>query len=126
MKTGREFAFLIRKQSSGPYWPRLLSVDQGKPHWLRTDFDKWKDEGEDEDDVDLTNPFGPAVDFSKMASMSGLGGGQHAEEVRAPFLSLSTVTPCRCPTVTTTTTSRPRTKKMLARNPMERNIAVFE
>ena len=36
----------------GPYWSRLLE-DKTKVHWLKVDFNKWKDEddSENEDEV---------------------------------------------------------------------------
>jgi len=37
------------KKDGGPYWPRLLK-DTSKVHWLKTDFDKWRDE--DDSDID--------------------------------------------------------------------------
>jgi prostaglandin-E synthase len=45
----RHIPMIIRKKESGPYWPRLLKGTQ-KVHWLKTDFEKWRDE--DDSDVD--------------------------------------------------------------------------
>ncbi len=36
---------LIKKELAQPYWPRLLK-DSKKMHFLKTDFDKWVDEDE--------------------------------------------------------------------------------
>ena len=71
-KTGRGFAFVIKKQEpEAPYWPRLLK-QSGKQHWLKTDFSKWKDEDED-DDVNVDAPFG-GMDMAGMGGMGGMGG----------------------------------------------------
>ncbi|XP_060562727.1 trichohyalin-like isoform X2 [Ruditapes philippinarum] len=47
----RNISFVIKKKESGPYWPRLLKGIK-KAFWLKTDFDKWKDEDESDDDMD--------------------------------------------------------------------------
>jgi len=49
--SGRFLSFMIPKQDTGPYWPRLLKSDK-KVHWLKVDFDKWKDEDDEESDLD--------------------------------------------------------------------------
>jgi prostaglandin-E synthase len=41
---------LKKKDESGPYWPHLMK-DKKKYHWLKVDFNKWKDEDDSEDDV---------------------------------------------------------------------------
>ncbi|RKO92626.1 HSP20-like chaperone, partial [Blyttiomyces helicus] len=47
--TARNITFVIAKKEVGqPYWPRLLSPLAGKPHYLKTDFSKWRDEDDDE------------------------------------------------------------------------------
>lgn len=45
----RHIPMIIRKKDTGNYWPRLLKESR-KLHWLKTDFDKWRDE--DDSDVD--------------------------------------------------------------------------
>jgi prostaglandin-E synthase len=45
----RHIPMVIVKKDGGPYWPRLLK-DTSKVHWLKTDFDKWRDE--DDSDID--------------------------------------------------------------------------
>jgi hypothetical protein len=72
-KTGRSFAFIIQKKEAGDYWPRLLKNSQ-KPHWLKTDFAKWKEEDEVEEDVNTDNPFGNNMDFGAMGGMGGMEG----------------------------------------------------
>jgi len=63
--TGRDVELVVRKKErKEEYWPRLLK-DKAKVHWLRTDFDKWVDE----DDQDLN-----ADDDDYMSRMGGLGG----------------------------------------------------
>eukprot|EP01116_Phalansterium_solitarium_P017353 TRINITY_DN4252_c0_g1_i1.p2 TRINITY_DN4252_c0_g1~~TRINITY_DN4252_c0_g1_i1.p2 ORF type:complete len:171 (-),score=70.61 TRINITY_DN4252_c0_g1_i1:255-767(-) len=41
--------FVLHKKESGPYWERLLK-EAGKVRWLKADWNKWKDEGEEEDE----------------------------------------------------------------------------
>ncbi|XP_052903117.1 uncharacterized protein CG16817 isoform X1 [Anopheles moucheti] len=42
--------FVIAKaDSQTPYWPRLLK-DKTKPHWLKVDFNRWEDEGSNDEE----------------------------------------------------------------------------
>ncbi|KAK3731841.1 hypothetical protein QZH41_020206 [Actinostola sp. cb2023] len=52
--TLREITFNIKKKDEGPYWPRLQK-DKIKPAFLKTDFNKWKDE----DDSDAEDHYTP-------------------------------------------------------------------
>ena len=63
--SARGAVFVIQKKEAGPYWPRLVKASK-KPHWLQTDFSKWKDE--DEDAPAEEDPMG-GMDFSQF------GGG---------------------------------------------------
>ena len=97
--TPRDVAFVLRKkETKEEYWPRLTK-DKQKLHFLKTDFDKWVDEDE-QDAVNEDDPmagmggmpgmgadggFG-GIDFSKlgggaggMPDMSGLTGGAGAD-----------------------------------------------
>ncbi|CAK7204422.1 p23 chaperone protein wos2 [Sporothrix eucalyptigena] len=56
---------LVKKELGDAYWPRLLK-DSKKVHFLKTDFDKWVDEDEQEE--------APADDFSQFGGMGGMGG----------------------------------------------------
>jgi len=60
---------LQKKELKEEYWPRLLKASQ-KLHYLKTDFDKWVDEDEQnevaEDDMSK---------FGDMGGMPGMGGG---------------------------------------------------
>lgn len=61
--------FVLIKAKDGPYWKRLLKDDK-KYHWLKVDFNKWKDEDESD------NEAGGGTDFEDMMrQMGGLGGG---------------------------------------------------
>merc|ERR1712077_152724 len=60
--------FALEKAEEGPYWERLLK-DKTKQHWLKVDFQKWKDE----DDSDEEAGGGDLEDM--MRNMGGLGGG---------------------------------------------------
>lgn len=50
--------------NSGPHWPRLLKAPGKVPH-VKTDFNKWVDEDE-EDEMERDNAF----DLSKLEDMS--------------------------------------------------------
>jgi len=60
---------LVKKELSDEYWPRLLK-DKKKVHFLKTDFDKWVDEDEQNEaaEEDFSN-------FGGMGGMPGMGGG---------------------------------------------------
>ncbi|KAH9497568.1 Prostaglandin E synthase 3 (Cytosolic) [Dermatophagoides farinae] len=62
--------FVLIKTESGPYWKRLLKEDT-KYHWLKVDFNRWKDEDESDDEAG-----GGGTNFEDMMrQMGGLGGG---------------------------------------------------
>jgi len=75
---------LRKKKLEEEYWPRLLK-DKAKVHFLRTDFDKWVDEDEQNEapEDDYMNNFGGqgmgedggfgGIDFSKLGA-GGAGG----------------------------------------------------
>jgi len=88
---------LRKKELKEEFWPRLLK-DTKKVHFLKTDFDKWVDEDEQEEapeeDVagmggmggmpgmgDMSSMMGGAggdfggIDFSKLGGAEGLGAG---------------------------------------------------
>lgn len=67
--SGRCYEFIISKaESASEYWPSL-TTDKKKPHWLKVDFNKWKDEGSDDD-----SDAAPGMDAS-MGGMGGMPGG---------------------------------------------------
>ncbi|KAL8706478.1 MAG: hypothetical protein Q9201_000461 [Fulgogasparrea decipioides] len=65
--TSRDVLFILRKkEQKEEYWPRLLK-DSKKVHFLKTDFDKWVDEDEQEGAPDdLVGGMG--------GGMPGMGG----------------------------------------------------
>jgi len=62
----REVVVMVMKteEHSGSHWPRLLKAPGKVPH-VKTDFNKWVDEDE-EDEMDRDNAF----DLSKLENMS--------------------------------------------------------
>jgi len=77
---------LRKKEQKSEYWPRLLK-DSKRMHFLKTDFDKWVDEDEQEEVPE--DPMGGGMgggfpggdepgfgglDFSKLSGMGGMGG----------------------------------------------------
>jgi len=79
---------LRKKEFKTEFWPRLLKESK-KAHYLRTDFDKWVDEDEQEDETsgfsdmpgagaqfgggEDSGGFG-GIDFSKLGGMGGMEG----------------------------------------------------
>ena len=61
MVRDRGTEFVLIKAKEGPFWKRLLKPDQ-KYHWLKVDFNKWKDE-DDSDDEAAAGPGGQGGDF---------------------------------------------------------------
>ena len=59
---------LIKKELNEEYWPRLLKESK-KLHFLKTDFDKWVDE--DEQNEAAEDDF---ANFGGMGGMPGMGG----------------------------------------------------
>jgi prostaglandin-E synthase len=69
----KHWMFILKKTERGPYWPRLLK-DSKKVHWLKADWNKWKDEDEEEEEE---NDFSRNTDFNSMfQQMGGLGGDE--------------------------------------------------
>lgn len=69
--TGRTFELILFKKEVGPYWPRLTN-EKVKCHWLKSDFNKWKDET---DSDDSGKDEGSKRDLEEMMmQMGGLGG----------------------------------------------------
>jgi len=91
--TGAKIELVLRKkEAKEEYWPRLLK-DKAKVHFLKTDFDKWVDEDEQNEapEDDYMNNFGAGaggmgedggfggIDFSKLGA--GAGGLPGADDV---------------------------------------------
>ncbi|XP_015430329.1 PREDICTED: uncharacterized protein CG16817 [Dufourea novaeangliae] len=64
---GRTLEFILAKQEAGPYWPRLTK-EKTKAHWLKSDFNKWKDESDSDIEIEGNNLE------DMMRHMGGLGG----------------------------------------------------
>lgn len=65
---------LRKKEMKEEYWPRLLKESK-KMHFLKTDFDKWVDEDEqDEAEDDGMGDFGGMGGMPGMGGMGGEGG----------------------------------------------------
>jgi len=68
--TARELVFVIKKKEVGPYWPRLQKAPK-RPPFLHTDFNKWRDEDDSDDEED--KGFDEA-NFEDMMANMGAGG----------------------------------------------------
>lgn len=82
---GNSIRFILRKKKvQAEFWPRLLK-EKLKLHYIKTDFDKWVDEDEQEEqaDEDEMANFGGApgggapggMDFSQLMGGAGGAGG---------------------------------------------------
>ena len=70
---GRCYEFIIYKaDTASEYWTSLTN-DKKKPHWLKVDFNKWKDEGSD-DDSEAGGMPGMGGGMPGMGGMGGMGG----------------------------------------------------
>lgn len=58
---GRLFELVLTKKDEGPYWARLTK-ENSKFHWLKSDFNKWKDE----DDTESEGEDGQSRDLEKV------------------------------------------------------------
>jgi len=67
---------LQKKEVSETYWPRLLK-DSKRVHFLKTDFDKWVDEDEQDEapEDDFGAGFGGPGGPGGMGGLPGMGGG---------------------------------------------------
>ncbi|CAK1544025.1 unnamed protein product [Leptosia nina] len=77
---GRCIEMILRKEKKdAPYWPNLTK-DKKKPHYLKIDFNKWKDE--DDEDEGAGGGGGGDYDIESMLrSMGGnYGSGENAEK----------------------------------------------
>lgn len=80
---GRCIEMVLRKEKKdAPYWPNLTK-DKKKPHYLKIDFNKWRDEDDDEEEGGGGGGGGNNYDIEEMLrSMggAGLGGGDKPEK----------------------------------------------
>ncbi|GKU00644.1 hypothetical protein FLAG1_02305 [Fusarium langsethiae] len=67
---------LQKKELKEEYWPRLLK-EQKRVHFLKTDFDKWVDEDEQNEapEDDFSQFGGMGGGMPDMGGMGGMGGG---------------------------------------------------
>jgi len=66
---------VLLKKDEEKYWPRLLK-ETTKMHWLRVDFNKWKDEDDSDDEMGGGGGGAGGGNFEDMLSqMGGFGGG---------------------------------------------------
>ncbi|KAL8745372.1 MAG: hypothetical protein Q9190_002473 [Brigantiaea leucoxantha] len=72
--SARDVFFVLRKKEmKEEYWPRLLKENK-KVHFVKTDFDKWVDEDEQEGAPDDDPMAGMGGGMSGMEGMGGDGG----------------------------------------------------
>lgn len=73
---GRCYEFIFTKANTKEDYWKSLTNDSKKPHWLKVDFNKWKDEGSDDDsDKEGGMPGGMGMPgMGGMPGMEGMGG----------------------------------------------------
>lgn len=59
-----------KEKEGSPFWPRLNKT--GKLAYVKTDFSKWKDEDEDDEEEDLPQQRGPGMS-DQLLNMMGNG-----------------------------------------------------
>ena len=67
---------MFEKKDNAAYWPRLLKGTQ-KVHWLKTDFDKWRDE--DDSDVDESKDEAFEDMMKKMGNFNTAGAPEDVQ-----------------------------------------------
>ncbi|XP_034233197.1 prostaglandin E synthase 3 isoform X2 [Thrips palmi] len=72
----RNIELILKKKEEGPYWTYLLK-DKKKYHWLKVDFNKWKDEDDSEDELNVGGGGGEDLEemMRQMGGLGGMGGG---------------------------------------------------
>lgn len=80
---GRNYFLLLRKKDlDAEYWPRLTK-EKLKYHYIKTDFDKWVDEDEQEEHVEADNDL--MSQFSQMGDAGFPGMDQGGDFNPADF-----------------------------------------
>ncbi|CAK9796904.1 Uncharacterized protein CG16817 [Anthophora plagiata] len=72
---GRTLELVLTKKEEGPYWPRLIK-EKTKAHWLKSDFNKWKDEEDSDDGVELKSEHDLEEMMRQMGGLGGSGGSK--------------------------------------------------
>ncbi|KAM3966918.1 cytosolic Prostaglandin E synthase [Aphomia sociella] len=76
---GRCIEMVLRKEKKdASYWPNLTK-DKKKPHYLKIDFNKWRDEDDDEEEGGGNN-----YDIEEMLRSMGGGGGGAGDKPDKP------------------------------------------
>ena len=72
-QTDRTLRLLIGKKEPGPFWPRLIK-EKEKLGYIKTDFDRWVDEDEEDEAPGLADGFDMSSFQQMMGGMGGMGG----------------------------------------------------
>lgn len=71
---GNKISLVLRKkEAQEEFWPRLLK-EKVKLHYIKTDFDKWVDEDEQEELPEENDDMANMMDMGGMGGMPGMGG----------------------------------------------------
>ncbi|CAH8536299.1 unnamed protein product [Schistosoma rodhaini] len=87
--SGREVFICIKKKEAGS-WPRLLSQKTKCP-WLKTDFNRWKDEDDSEPDMDgnnFSNMLSQMSNFGDYGGDDGIDGDLDSDDEDLPDLEM--------------------------------------
>ncbi|KAI8073432.1 HSP20-like chaperone [Gilbertella persicaria] len=69
--TPRNLTMAIYKKDEG-WWPKLQKGD--KLNFVKTDFQKWRDEDDEEEEGEAADPMG-GLDFQSLMAQAGAAGG---------------------------------------------------
>lgn len=69
----RDISLMLVKTEAGPFWPRLLKSTQ-KMHFIHTDFSKWIDEDEEDEEMPADTGAGGNFGNFDMSQFGGAGG----------------------------------------------------
>jgi len=74
---------IMKKEDDGEYWPALMK-DKKKAHWLKTDFDKWREEDDSDneggDDMQLEDMMKNMGNFNAADAGADFGEDMPEEE----------------------------------------------
>ncbi|CAH0399155.1 unnamed protein product [Chilo suppressalis] len=80
LNKGRCIEMVLRKEKKdAPYWPSLTK-DKKKPHYLKVDFNKWRDEDDEEENGAGNDNYDIEELLRSMGGGAGAGAGDKAEK----------------------------------------------
>ena len=75
----RGIEIALEKVKEGPYWERLLE-EKTKQHWLKIDFEKWKDEDDSEEETETDRFEDRMKEMDSLVKISNKAFGTNVEK----------------------------------------------